>query len=135
MAKIVSVTDTLSEPMIDAGRKLIEHLDAAESEIKSAFWLFDSESKVWKLVIGSPLVATEGPKRYYKRIADINGVSEQDAWIVSLNDIGVTSTDNQLVQLIGIAVNTGPGIAGIRFSRNAINGVYIDDSYIYRSVH
>jgi len=30
-------------------------------------------------------------------------------------------------------IETGLEIGGIRFTRNNINGIYIDDAYIYRS--
>lgn len=52
--------------------------------------------------------------------------------VVSLNDVGVTDTSSTLVNLLRTAISTGDGISGIRFSRNTINGTFIEDSYIYR---
>ncbi|MCQ8116255.1 hypothetical protein [Methylomonas rosea] len=133
MAKEVLVTETLSQQMIDAGSILLKKLDEANADVKSAFWLFFSEEKTWKLILASPLVGSYGPREFYKKIVISNQQATDLDNIVSLNDIGVTNTDNQVVQLLSFAVGTGDVIAGIRFSRNTINGVFIEDSYIYRS--
>lgn len=133
MAKEILVTESLSDSMIKAGAKLIERLDGSNSEVKSAFWLFFSEDKLWKLILASPLVDSLGPRKYYKKVVDANNDAEQEEDVISLNDIGVTNTSNQIVQLLKFAIRTGSGISGIRFSRNTINGHFIEDSYIYRS--
>jgi len=133
MAKDILVAESLSESMMKAGAKLIERLDAEKSEVKSAFWLYFSEDKIWKLVIASPLVDSLGPRQYYKKVVDANNSALEAEEVVSLNDIGVTNTANQIVQLLRSAIGTGAGISGIRFSRNTINGHFIEDSYIYRS--
>ena len=132
MAKDILVTESLSDSMMKAGAKLIERLDAENAEVKSAFWMYFSEEKTWKLALASPLVDSLGPRAYYKKIVAINKAS-QDEETISLNDIGVSNTSNQVVQLIKLAVSTGTGISGIRFSRSTINGFFIEDSYIYRS--
>lgn len=132
MAQNVLVTEALSEEMIKSGEELVERLDEANSEVKSAFWLLFPEERIWRLIIASPLVATEGPKSFYKRIVSANeGCGEQKT--VALNDIGLADTNQQIVALLRFAIGTGNGISGIRFSRNTINGTLIEDAYIYRS--
>jgi len=133
MAKDILVTESLTDSMMKVGATLIERLDAKSSEIKSAFWLYFSEEKTWKLIISSPLVDSEGPRDYYKRVVKANGVASAEEEIISLNDVGVTNTSNQIVQLLKFMITTGDNISGIRFSRNTINGVFIEDAYIYRS--
>lgn len=133
MAKDILVTESLTDSMIKAGAKLVGRLDAANADIRSAFWLYISEEKTWKLIIASPKVDGEGPREYYKKIVSANGEVGEDEEIVPLNYIGVTSPSNQIVQLLKFAIGTGEGISGIRFSRNTINGFFIEDSYIYRS--
>ncbi|NIV68021.1 hypothetical protein GWN43_04130 [Candidatus Bathyarchaeota archaeon] len=49
-----------------------------------------------------------------------------------MRQISVISTEHDLVKLLRAAIHTGPGISGIRFTGNVINGVFIDDAYIYR---
>lgn len=133
MAKDILVTESLSDSMIKAGAKLVKRLDSEKSQVKSAFWLYTSDEKIWKLIIASPLVDSEGPRNFYKRIVTANESAEKHEEVVSLNDIGVTNTNNQIVQLLKFAIGTGDGISEIRFSRNTINGVFIEDCYIYRS--
>ena len=133
MAKDILVAESLSDSMIKAGAKLVERLDAEESEIKSAFWLYFSEDKAWELIIASPLVDSLGPREYYKKIAVANSAASEEEEVISLNNIGVTNTTSQIVQLLNFAIGTIGGVSGIRFSRNTINGYFIEDSYIYRS--
>lgn len=133
MAKNILVTESLTDSMMKAGTKLIQRLDDMNSEVKSAFWLYFSEDRTWKLIIASPLVDREGPRNYYKKIVDANNEALVEEEVVSLNDITVTNTSNQIVQLLKFAIGTGNHISGIRFSRNTINGIFIEDTYIYRS--
>lgn len=133
MAQDILVTESLTDSMMKGGAKLIERLDAKNSEIKSSFWLYLSEEKTWKMIIASPLVDSEGPREYYKRVVEANAVASDQEEVIPLNDVGVTNTSNQIVQLLKSAIHTGYGISGIRFSRNTINGFFIEDTYIYRS--
>ena len=134
MVKSTLVTETLSEEMINAGRYLIKELDTTKSEIKSFFWFFFPEEKTWKLIIASPIVKNEGPRNFYKRINDINRKAEEkDQKTISLNNITVITPDDEIVKLLNVAISTGNNISGIRFTGNTINGVYIEDAYIYRS--
>ena len=40
--------------------------------------------------------------------------------------------DAPVVALLRTAIRTGPGISGIRFKNNVIDGTLIEDAYIYR---
>ncbi len=136
MAKDILVTEVLSEQMTNSGAELIRRLDKLNSEIKSAFWLFFPEEKIWKLIIASPLVGKSGPREFYKRIMDSNNQANSDDRVVSLNDVGVTNIDHPIVQLMKFAIGTGENdVSEIRFSRSTINGTFIEDSLIYRSTH
>ena len=132
MAKELVVREGLTEQMIEAGVKLVERLDQSESDVKAALWLFMSDENRWKMLVISPLVKTEGPRHFYKRILEANKGASEAEFIISLNDVSVADTSNQLVGLLRLAVSTGGGITGLRFSRNTINGTFIEDAYIYR---
>ena len=88
--------------------------------------------KTWKMMVISPLVKTDGPRSFYKRILEANKKADESESIISLNDIKVADTSNPLINVLRTAISTGSGIAGIRFSKNTINGTFIEDSYIYR---
>lgn len=133
MAKDILVMDSLSDQMAEAGARLVERLDDDNAEVKSAFWLFSSENNKWKLIIASPLVGSEGPRKFYMRVDAANKKADADEVIVSLHDIEAVNTNNQIVELLNSSVETGDSLSGIRFFRNTINGVFIEDAYIYRT--
>lgn len=123
------VAAPLVEASIDAGRRLVVELDSEQVDIEAAFWSFRPESSQWRLVLASPLVDAVGPMETYKQLQRI--ISEHGLEI-ELRDISVVSTRDELVNLLRMAIQTGPGLSGIRFTGNAINGTFIDDAYIYR---
>jgi len=127
------VTERLTDSMMKAGAELVARLDKNNADVKSAFWFFLSEEQVWKFIVASPQVDTLGPREYYKKINEANLLAEEAENVISLNDISVSNTKNQIVQILKIAIGTDDGISGIRFSRNTINGMFIEDTYIYRS--
>lgn len=134
MAKSVLVTGEFTEVMEKAGAALLRRLDTGQADVRSAFWFYFPDVKAWKLVVASKKVDSEGPREFYKRIVKANKAAAKDEYVLSLNDIGVTNLSNPIVMLIGIAVGTPRGaVGGIRFSRNTINGNFIEDAYIYRS--
>lgn len=91
MAKDILVAEGLSDPMMTAGAKLVDRLDAENAEVKSAFWFYFSEDKSWKLIIASPLVDSLGPREYYKIIVSASSTASENEEVISLNDIGVTN--------------------------------------------
>jgi len=134
MVKNALVTEMLSEEMIKAGKELLKQLDSTKSEVKSCFWFFFPEEKTWKLIIASPLVREEGPRSFYKRIVDINRqIENSEKKTISLNNIVTVNTENEIVKLLGFSVKTDNNISNIRFTGNTVNGIYIEDAYIYRS--
>jgi hypothetical protein len=49
-----------------------------------------------------------------------------------LDDVTLSRPDEPIIALLRTAIHTGPGVGGIRFKNNAINGTLIEDAYIYR---
>ncbi|BDR13224.1 hypothetical protein [Vibrio sp. STUT-A11] len=132
MVKELLVSETLSDAMINSGVQLVKQLDLAEADVQSAFWFFIPEEHTWKLIFASPRVSKEGPRKYYKRIIEANKAISDESQKISLSDIGVSTTDNSMVQLLSTMIKTDSSINHIRFSKNTINGHFIDDVYIYR---
>ena len=133
MAQDVLVTQSLTDPMIEAGAKLIERLDATDSDVRSAFWLYSSDTQTWKLVIASPLVDEKGPRDYYKRIIDANMLASTEEQTLSINDVRVVGTKHHMHQLLASAFGDTPSVFGRRLTGNTINGVFIEDAHLYRS--
>ncbi len=83
-------------------------------------------------MFAAPQVETEGLKKGYGKVIDSLARLPKNAAHIWVNDIGVIEPSNRLVKLLRSAVSTGPGISGIRFTRNAVSGQFIEDAHIYR---
>lgn len=116
---------------IQEGRMLVEALDRSKFILDGALWFYMSNSDEWRLLLVSPLVDRIGPKKAYTVVQSAIEDMPPDFGI-SLNRISVLSPKNNLIRLLSITLRTGRGISGIRFTRNTINGVFIEDAYIYR---
>ncbi|WP_333872842.1 hypothetical protein [Methylobacter sp.] len=132
MAKEIFMTQWFSDEMLLAGESLIRRLDATDAKVLAAFWLLDAEDKTWKLTIVSPLVESEGPRNYYKRINDINESAKPDENVIALHDISVSDTDNRIVKAIKRSVLGDSILGNNRLGKNTLGGVYIEDMYLYR---
>lgn len=126
------VTQALTHELIDSGQKLLEALDASGLDVEAAFWLFSQEPGVWKLMLCIPELDRQGPKRAYKRIQSCLAKTPGAASSLSLDDVALVNAGDPILQLLRHALRTGPGISGIRFTNNVVNGTLIHDAYIYR---
>ncbi len=133
MAENTVVKEQLTDEMIDVGAKLTQKLDELGLEIPVAMWFFLSDINEWRLYFASPKVATEGPQGIYRKIEDARATLGPEADRLPLSAIGLMDTNHQLVQLLRQALRTGPGVSRVRFSKNVINGQFIDDALIYRN--
>jgi hypothetical protein len=127
------VKEQLTGVMIDAGAELTAKLDESGLLITTALWFFEPDLNEWRLLFASPEVATRGPRDVYEQIRKIVGQLGEKASAVPLSIIGLMDADADLVRLLKVAVQTGPEINRIRFSKNVINGHFIDDALIYRA--
>ena len=132
MAKEIFITQWFSEQMLLAGESLIKRLDETDAKVQAAFWILDDEEKTWKLTIVSPLVASEGPRNYYRRIDNINESAKPDEDVIALHNISVSDTDNRIVKAIKRSVLGNAILGNNRLGRNTLGGVHIEDMYLYR---
>jgi hypothetical protein len=132
MAEETMVKAILTKEMIQAGADLVRRLDEAHLEVNASLWLYMPDANLWRLVIASPAVKDEGPKRVYQKIQSVLSQAPEDVDQVTLSNISVVENTDPLVTLLRNAVKTGKGISGLRFSKNTINGHCIEDAYLYR---
>ncbi|PPD45070.1 MAG: hypothetical protein CTY16_10720 [Methylobacter sp.] len=125
------MTQWFSKEMVIAGENLIKRLDESDAQVQAAFWLLDDKEKTWELTIVSPLVESEGPRNYYKRINDINESTNSEE-VISLHDIRVSDTNNRIVKALKRSVLGTAILGNNRLGKNFIGGVYFEDMYIYR---
>jgi hypothetical protein len=132
VAEEVLVGDQLTPEMIQSGAGLVEALDRLGVIVKGAFWLLSPSERAWRLVIATPEVRTVGPKAIYRKVHAAYTRMPAGIPPVASKDVTVLDDKQPLYQLLRSAVATGPGISGIRFSQNVINGHRIEDAYLYR---
>ena len=126
-------TTILVEKDIESGKILLEYLDKKNLDIKAALWLYNSEMGRWYFLISTELVDQEGARKLYFQIA--NHIKKiRDSINFDVDDIRLAPYSSPLINLLKIAIRTGPGISGIRFQQNVINGHLIEDAYIYRLI-
>ena len=126
------VKESLSSEMIFAGIELIRRLDETQFIVSASLWLYIPEINAWRFIIASPEVRTQGPKKAYKKVQSVLSKIPEDQPKIPLKDITVYDSNDPLISLLRVSIKTGDGISGIRFNRNVINGVLIEDAYIYR---
>jgi len=123
----------LVKEIIDDGKELIEALDETQFEVKAAMWFYQADSDEWRLLIASPYVEENGPKKAYNLIQkELKKLSLPSG--ISLKDISLLSPQHDLIILMKKAIRTGAGISDIRFTRNVIDGRLIEDALIYRMI-
>jgi hypothetical protein len=131
MADQTVVKNMLTDLMIKAGEDLIKLIDQSRIQVSASFWLYQSDSNTWRLIIVSPEVASIGPRKMYAKIQAL--LAKQSEYLpLELKDISVVGTNDSIASLLRTAIRTGDGISGIRFTENTVNGSFIEDAYIYR---
>lgn len=126
------VETILTKEMIETGATLVRKLDERGLQPDAALWLYSPDVQQWKLVIAEVKVGKKGPKEVYRQIQKILTESADEIAELSLDDVALAKPDAPIIALLRVAIRTGPGISGIRFKNNVINGTLIEDVYIYR---
>jgi len=122
---------TLVNIDIEEGKKLLEILDNSSIKITNAFWFYLTDIEEWRLMLVTKLIDQVGPQKAYTILLE-NTNKHKDTIDIPLEAITIISPNDPLNLLLKSAIKTGPGISGVRFSGNVINGVLIKDSYLYR---
>jgi len=124
---------TLVDADMKAGEALLSKLDEIEFNVKAAFWFYVQDSEEWRLIIASPIVDKDGQKKAYEtvqsQLQELNGCYE-----LSLRNISLVSPGEKLIKALKSVFKLDKAISPIRFTRNVINGMFIEDAYIYRLI-
>lgn len=132
MAENTVVKEYLTEEMIEAGAKLTAKLDEMGLPIAVAMWFFKPEINEWRLLFASTEVSEAGPLSVYQKIQEARQALGDEVAAAPFAVIGLLSTNRELVKLFRSALHTEGGVARIRFTKNVVNGHFIEDALIYR---
>lgn len=124
-------SETLVSHEIQQGQAVLDAIDRAGLHVRTAFWLYADES--WRLVLATPLVDDEGPLPAYRRIQQALA-KFGTADVVPLNRIQVISVRDPLIRAVKQVVHVPrTSRSPTRYTRNVVNGILVEDAYIYRS--
>lgn len=115
---------------IDAGMELLRVLDSRNFPITGAAWIYFPDIEEWRLVIRTPRVE----KNLQSALLEIANAMDAAGDLrsrLNLSRMKLVPPSDRMLQAMGTVVRAS-GLSKIRFSKNLINGIYIDDALIYR---
>jgi hypothetical protein len=130
VAEETLVKENLDETMIQGGEALTRKLDELGWPVVAAFWYFERDENRWKLILASPRVSLDGPKKSYEAIS--SALSTLHQHLTALQFITVVPPEHPLVKTLALVARTSSNISGMRLSRITVDGQYIEDAYLYR---
>lgn len=132
MAENEVVKEDLTDSMLTAGAELTRRMDEVGLRPAASLWFYVPDRNEWRLILGIPGVEVEGPMKAYTTLQTT--LNKQPIEGFNLQNILLTSEKNDLFvalrQMLGN--RPGPDIHNIRFSKNVIGNLFIDDAYVYR---
>lgn len=121
----------LDKDMLDAGRSLTREL-VKVVPLTASFWFYFPETQTWRLMIASSDVSKLGPRKVYQFVQNaIAKLPDGAASRVALENVSVVENRHPIVHLLRSIIRTGSRIANIRFANNTVNGIHVDDAFIY----
>jgi hypothetical protein len=115
---------------IEEGKKLLRELDQSNLEVTSAFWYYVSESEQYRLVIVTPFFEKHGPRKTYEKVQKV--LRSDENLDLTLSDIYLMGPDDPLNKGLRALLNSGSELSGERITQSVVDGIYIDDAYLYR---
>jgi hypothetical protein len=115
---------------IEAGRELVGLLDEAGFPVTAAAWIYFPDIGEWRLVIRSPKAAKNLQEALLEaaRAMDAKGDLRKR---LDLARVKLAPPSDPMLEAMGKVVRT-TGLSTVRFSRNVVNGIYVDDALICR---
>lgn len=123
-------TAILVDADVDMGRELIRILDEASFPVTGAAWIFFPDVEEWRLVIRTP----KAEKNLQQALLEIAVALDSQGDLrkrLDLSRVKLVPPKDRMLAAMGSVVRAD-GLSTIRFSRNIVNGVLIDDALIYR---
>jgi hypothetical protein len=118
--------------MILAGELFVERIEKSPLHLYVAMWFQSTPDDFWKFVLAFPEVRLEGPKNVYKKLRSISNRITATEYKISNDYISVFEERDPLVQAFRSALRVEN--SGMRFSHSTLNGLFVEDSYIYKVI-
>jgi hypothetical protein len=115
---------------VEMGRELLRILDEAKFPVTAAAWIFFPDIEEWRLVVRTP----KAEKNLQQALLEFAVLLDKRGDLrkrLDLSRVKLVPPKDKMLAAMSSIVKV-EGISSIRFSRNVINGVLIDDALIYR---
>jgi hypothetical protein len=123
-------TTALVSTDVEMGGELLKVLDEAAFPVTAAAWIYFPDIDEWRLVIRTPKAEKDLQGALRELAAAMDAKGDLRARL-DLSRVKLVPPKDKILAAMGSAVRVD-GISNVRFSRNVINGVVIDDALIYR---
>ncbi|MGB8398591.1 hypothetical protein [Bradyrhizobium sp.] len=115
---------------VEMGRELLRILDEIEFPVTAAAWIFFPDIEEWRLVIRTPKAETNLQQALLELAVSLDQRGDLRKRL-DLSRVKLVPPKDKMLAAMGSVVRVD-GNSTIRFTRNVINGVLIDDALIYR---
>lgn len=123
------VEDALVNEDIEAAGRLVTFLDEHGLAVRGALWLYDSDAERWRFVIAFR-ESRKDITTFYLDVAKAKTKAQAND-LLDLSRVDIVDPERSIFTALKGAI-TIEGNSRVRFSRNRINGVYLEDAMIYR---
>ena len=115
---------------MNAGQELLRILDESGFPVTAAAWIYFPHAEEWRLVMRTPKAAASLQQALLElaRAMDAKGDLRQR---IDLARVRLVPPNDRMLEALGTTIRAD-GLKPVRFNRNVINGIYIDDALIYR---
>jgi hypothetical protein len=115
---------------IEAGQELVRILDQSGFPVTAAAWIYFPDVQEWRLVIRTPRAA----ENLHEALLDLARAMDAEGDLrerIDLARLKLVPPGDRMLEAMGKVINVS-GLGTVRFTRNVINGIYIDDALVYR---
>jgi len=115
---------------VESGKELVQLLDEVNFPFTGAAWIYFTDAQEWRLVIRTPKAAKNLQEAFLEmaRAMDAKGDLRKR---LDLARVKLVPPTDKMLELIGRVMRV-EGKGSVWFRKNVINGIYIDDAFIYR---
>lgn len=129
MVETELVTDDIAN-----GDRAVKALDEEQADVRSAFWLYDRDAAEYRLILALPAVDREGPETGYKLVQRAFMKHDVPLLLRRVVVVGVNERlPNGVHRALGSIRDAGGTTMRARLGRRVIDGLSIEDAYVYRS--
>lgn len=123
------VENTLVAEDIDAAGRLVTFLDDHGLRVRGALWLYDSDAERWRFVVAFQ-ESRKDVTSFYLDVAKATAKAGTGD-LLDLSRVDIVDSERSIFTALRGVISVD-GNNRVRFSKNRINGVYLEDALIYR---